>query len=68
MTKQTSIRSLAAPVFDILFPQSQNFQSHLHPDVDHCLMRVLSHINDRPMNTSPSTKDGVLIHFDVKVG
>ena len=55
-------------LFNVLFPEATNFRSHMSPDAKHCIMRAMQYLDGRGTgNTYPSTKDGVLLPFIVKV-
>lgn len=40
----------ASVVFDILFPESQNFNSKLDATASHCLIRVMYYLREGDMN------------------
>jgi hypothetical protein len=55
-------------MFEVLFPEHNNFCSTLSSSAAHCVVRAMSHLNGNVENTFPSTENGVIIPFDVKVG
>jgi hypothetical protein len=52
-------------LFDILFPESQNFHNNLLPRAQHCICRAMEHLEGdkvHPCTSSyPSTSEGVLV-------
>ena len=60
--KRKPVRYERGPIgllFDILFPESENFRCKLLPEAKHCLHRSMCHLRGDLKNTYPSTKDGV---------
>ena len=69
--KHQSARSV---IFELLFPESNLFRSGYSPAVIHLLMRAAKHVEPVPAakirctcSDTPSTKDGVLLPFNVSV-
>lgn len=54
-------------LFDVLFPERQQFRSRLSTDAAHCIVRAMSHLSDTLENTFPSTNEGVIQPFICKV-
>ena len=67
MKHPTHITSASQLLFGILFPEGSGVCA-LDSSAAHCVIRAMEHLSGRPSNTYPSTKEGVLIPFSVKVG
>jgi hypothetical protein len=72
--KQTiKLQSPIGLLFSILFPESTGFRSTLTPSAAHVVIRAMQHINSSKRalgkipTTYPSTENGVVIPFEVKV-
>ena len=65
-----TVKSITAGqvLFNVLFPEHSMFRSHMSAEASHCIMRAGLHISGKGTgNTYPSTKDGELLPFIVKV-
>jgi hypothetical protein len=58
-------RGATGILFDLLFPESENFRSNILPEAKHCIHRAMGHLSGDVQrggtSSYPSTVEGVLV-------